>query len=77
MKLTVNEMLLGVLETMMPGARIWLLEFIAGGGEDSHRCALICKSWFAISILQLLFCKNVFELDFCLVHRLSSPIQWR
>jgi solute carrier family 25 aspartate/glutamate transporter 12/13 len=32
MKLTVNEMLLGVLETMMPGARIWLLEFIAGGG---------------------------------------------
>jgi len=32
MKLTVNEMLLGVLETMMLGARIWLLEFIAGGG---------------------------------------------
>ncbi|KAH8954529.1 hypothetical protein BDL97_08G083200 [Sphagnum fallax] len=30
MKLTVNEMLLGVLEIMMPGARIWLLEFRAG-----------------------------------------------
>jgi hypothetical protein len=28
-------------------------------GEDSHRCALICKIWFAISILQLLFCRNV------------------
>jgi hypothetical protein len=33
MKLTVNKILLGVLETMMPGVRIWLLEFITGGGR--------------------------------------------
>eukprot|EP01018_Ginkgo_biloba_P007747 Gb_40754 [translate_table: standard] len=32
LKLTVNEVLLNMLEHAMPGARIWALEFIAGGG---------------------------------------------
>eukprot|EP00271_Cylindrocystis_brebissonii_P000317 TRINITY_DN10417_c0_g1_i1.p1 TRINITY_DN10417_c0_g1~~TRINITY_DN10417_c0_g1_i1.p1 ORF type:complete len:665 (+),score=106.30 TRINITY_DN10417_c0_g1_i1:188-2182(+) len=32
MKLTVNELILQVLEAFLPGARIWALEFIAGGG---------------------------------------------
>lgn len=32
MKLTVNELLLEMLESTFPGARIWALEFIAGGG---------------------------------------------
>lgn len=32
LKLTVNEVMLGVLEQHLPGARVWALEFIAGGG---------------------------------------------
>eukprot|EP00897_Mesotaenium_endlicherianum_P002827 jgi/Mesen1/2572/ME000162S01698 len=32
LKLTVNELLLSCLESAMPGARIWALELIAGGG---------------------------------------------
>lgn len=31
-KLTVNEVILSILETVLPGARIWALELIAGGG---------------------------------------------
>ena len=37
MKLTVNEALLSSLETMMPGARVWALEFIAGGGGGASQ----------------------------------------
>lgn len=32
LKLTVNEVMLGILEQHLPGARVWALEFIAGGG---------------------------------------------
>lgn len=42
MKLTVNELLLEVLETMMPGARIWALEFIAGGGGGFSQVGCTC-----------------------------------
>lgn len=31
-KLTVNEVLLAILEALMPGTRVWMLELIAGGG---------------------------------------------
>ncbi|XP_073386894.1 uncharacterized protein [Physcomitrium patens] len=37
MKLTVNEALLSSLETMMPGSRLWALEFIAGGGGGASQ----------------------------------------
>lgn len=37
MKLTVNEALLSSLEAMMPGARVWALEFIAGGGGGASQ----------------------------------------
>ncbi|KAG0563911.1 hypothetical protein KC19_8G068800 [Ceratodon purpureus] len=37
MKLTVNEALLSSLEVMMPGARVWALEFIAGGGGGASQ----------------------------------------
>lgn len=37
MKLTVNEILLSNLETMMPGSRLWALEFIAGGGGGASQ----------------------------------------
>lgn len=32
LKLTVNEIMLEILEQLLPGARLWTLEFIAGGG---------------------------------------------
>lgn len=32
LKLTVNEIMLEILEQLLPGARLWALEFIAGGG---------------------------------------------
>jgi len=68
MKLTVNEALMSSLETMMPGARVWALEFIAGGGGGAsqvynnalvyNQCHIhiLSMTSFVISCLDLVYC---------------------
>lgn len=48
MKLTVNEVLLEFLEALMPGTRIWALEFIAGGGGGASQVYTNLRPSFAV-----------------------------
>lgn len=53
MKLTVNEVLLEFLEALMPGTRIWALEFIAGGGGGASQVWHQLRTLFCNLIMQV------------------------
>lgn len=53
MKLTVNEVLLEFLEALMPGTRIWALEFIAGGGGGASQVSYPLRTLFCSLIMQV------------------------